>query len=562
MKTSGLNVTVIVVWFLLLLQSNFSQNQEMSTRGIVMCSGSRHLRYIQRNVFQIRRVWNSTLPFVIAHCGELSRENEKSIQSFDAHISFLDLCESQEPFGISGTQARKSLRGFYCKIGALLSSPFDETIVMDMDVVWFKSPDLIFDAPGYQKTGTLFMRERMYLYHPKQRNNFEPSDLLSYFESEGIQTDKASALEHLHANEISLFWQGRAQGNTGSSGTYLSDYQDSCVVVVNKPKHPILLKTLLRYLRTHFVMGYGDKELFWIAATVSREPFAFEPFISGQYRDCYGVLIHFDPSQNEKESTPFFMNGEFLVERGTETITEYSREVNWVGEYLQDVSTRPLLATATMQLVDTQTWKHKHVNDVGCTCLGTTNGGGVFECVNPPSVVKDQLLLFQWLTYSSTLVHTHGNANCVPVMLSMVNSLNAVMTKYFRASDCPFVGCPFLPIELLNVSFSWMSDRVPGQFCDPIDFEHGNSSKLQTAAHYARSKEKILEWNHPKLPINHSVSCPAYGRKVYLIQDDGLLHLIPNLDTFVHLGLDFGDTHKLPWWQFETFEIGEPVPIV
>ncbi len=38
-----------------------------------------------------------------------------------------------------------------------------------------------------------------------------------------------------------------------------------------------------------FTVGHGDKELYWIAATIAREAFAWEPFIAGTYGDC-GVV--------------------------------------------------------------------------------------------------------------------------------------------------------------------------------------------------------------------------------------------------------------------------------
>ena len=35
-----------------------------------------------------------------------------------------------------------------------------------------------------------------------------------------------------------------------------------------------------------FRMGYGDKEMYWFAATIAREPFSFEPFLCATYV-CY-----------------------------------------------------------------------------------------------------------------------------------------------------------------------------------------------------------------------------------------------------------------------------------
>jgi hypothetical protein len=41
-------------------------------------------------------------------------------------------------------------------------------------------------------------------------------------------------------------------------------------------------------------LGYGDKEIYWIAATIVKDNFSFEPYLAGSYGDC-GEIIHYDP---------------------------------------------------------------------------------------------------------------------------------------------------------------------------------------------------------------------------------------------------------------------------
>jgi len=45
--------------------------------------------------------------------------------------------------------------------------------------------------------------------------------------------------------------------------------------------------------------GYGDKEIYWLAATASNERFSFEPHMAGALGDC-GALVHFDPTTKHK----------------------------------------------------------------------------------------------------------------------------------------------------------------------------------------------------------------------------------------------------------------------
>ena len=70
--------------------------------------------------------------------------------------------------------------------------------------------------------------------------------------------------------------------------------QDSSALLINTETHPRTL-TLLRSMLADFRVGYGDKEMYWIASTASPEAFTFEPFLAGSLGDC-GALVHFDPT--------------------------------------------------------------------------------------------------------------------------------------------------------------------------------------------------------------------------------------------------------------------------
>ena len=91
----------------------------------------------------------------------------------------------------------------------------------------------------------------------------------------------------------------------------------------------------------------SDKELYWIAATITGEPFAFEPYLAGIFGDC-GEVMHFDPREVPKAAAPdsnsplpapFFINGQFL-----------SEGVEFEGKGLQKRMSVPKLATADARL--------------------------------------------------------------------------------------------------------------------------------------------------------------------------------------------------------------------
>lgn len=82
------------------------------------------------------------------------------------------------------------------------------------------------------------------------------------------------------SNGVSLYW-----GNIADrSFPQLNEHQDSSCVVVNKEKHPKLLKQLEQWLFS-FNMGYGDKEIFWISSTLQQESYTWEPFLAGNAID-------------------------------------------------------------------------------------------------------------------------------------------------------------------------------------------------------------------------------------------------------------------------------------
>ena len=64
------------------------------------------------------------------------------------------------------------------------------------------------------------------------------------------------------------------------------------MVLFHKSRLPNTLHILQRLLPI-FTLGYGDKEIYWIAATIANEPFSFEPYLAGTYGDCGEVEDRF-----------------------------------------------------------------------------------------------------------------------------------------------------------------------------------------------------------------------------------------------------------------------------
>jgi len=122
----------------------------------------------------------------------------------------------------------------------------------------------------------------------------------------------------------------------------LGNYVESSVIIINKLTHKKFIEILLEML-PYFHYGYGEKEIFWIAATISGEDWSFEPFLAGQYGDCTGLVLHFDPDDYDKDINDvsvMFINAEYLV--------EYHSKVKFIGQHFGRVITTPVLVTGTL----------------------------------------------------------------------------------------------------------------------------------------------------------------------------------------------------------------------
>ena len=139
-----------------------AQLETNKTRGMMLCSGNRMIHDAVAVVDQTRLIWKSELPITVAHCGELTFE---SIRLFrEMNVSVLDICagkKDQMILGMDNAFAHNRLRSWFCKTAALILSPYEETMIADLDVIWFKKPDVLFDSPAYKSTGSLFFRDSL-----------------------------------------------------------------------------------------------------------------------------------------------------------------------------------------------------------------------------------------------------------------------------------------------------------------------------------------------------------------------------------------------------------------
>ena len=252
--------------------------------GYVVCAGNKHRPDVQRMIYHLRHIWRTNLPFVIAHCNELDQDFQRIVMEMDQNIQLLNLCPENKEylFGMSKVDAEKKLRGFFCKVAALLSSPLDETMLMDLDTVWFKNPEKLFHSKSYLMNKSLFFRDRLYNHelHGGRIGPDEILDMMSLTDGKGYHNvlSKDSKKNLFTGNGINMYFANFAN----QSYPQYNEHQDSSSVLLKKSHHARLIQTLQSWLGS-FALGYGDKEIFWVASTISHNPYTWEPFLAGKY---------------------------------------------------------------------------------------------------------------------------------------------------------------------------------------------------------------------------------------------------------------------------------------
>jgi hypothetical protein len=390
-------------------------------RGIMMCAGTTTMiKSVLIMMYQLRILWESHLHVAIAHCDEISKIGQKMVQQLYPDIVFVNICEPGQrvTLGMKRNVAIKKLRGFFCKVGAMIKSPFKETMLIDLDVIWIQKPDLLFESSAYLKSGSLFFRDRI------------------IFEEEVKQPFRKSIVKLLQTklNDSEIKKMSGAEDNVGlfnSRGKRsLEHYQESSVVIINNSRQ-IDTINMLQLLLPTFSIGWGDKELFWMAASMAKDEYMFEPYLCGSYGDC-GFQMHFDPRVS-KDVRPFYINAEYLIEGLT-----------YIGEHLQEIITIPVFVTTAMQLYDQDPWKRK-VKE-GCSCPQ-------MRCEQTPEYITQIIVRMQWLSMSRLKLP------CMPIAVERLQVISNVIQSIISDGLCATIGCPVqFPII---VNSTYVSPKLP-----------------------------------------------------------------------------------------------------
>mmetsp|Transcript_7303 Transcript_7303/g.7522 ORF Transcript_7303/g.7522 Transcript_7303/m.7522 type:complete len:440 (+) Transcript_7303:82-1401(+) len=343
------------------------------SRGIIMCSGKGLMIHTLVLIRQTRRMLSinatssESVSILVAHCNELVDLHDRAVRR-EGGDGLMDICPGVPPVkesklrdgsgSISGPRSRSHLSGtqkqnsssslsasdisrrrsFFCKPAALLLSPFTHTMLVDHDVIWFKNPALLWDAPGYVHTGALYFLDRFIPYDNRYKDGIRgASALVSQYWGRNISLSLSLSL-----SRTVTYWRH----HYNISSVRPKHVQDSSVVMINREKHKGTLSTISSLL-SNFTVGYGDKEIYWLASTIANQSFAFEPYWPGVYGDC-GAVFHFDPRYFPPSIYPF----PSLSSSSSRLFSKYQAMTLGLCEILSDLS---LVSFLPLNIDDVQT---------------------------------------------------------------------------------------------------------------------------------------------------------------------------------------------------------------
>ena len=254
-----------IIYYLPPLNESPSIAMKRIDKGIAMCSGGdlQMLQGVDILLHELRTLWQSNIPFALYHCSELSPSIINYFKSSYTNTLVIDLCENVS------WKRRRRLCGWWCKTEALIHSIYDQTLILDVDSLWFENPLQLFNWSGYKNTGALFFRDR-FLYESKEdKKALSFKQVKDYIEQHTTPQSSISSSSSLHtitshegmkvlsegSGYHSYYW---LHGLDPTIYPSLRHLQESSALVFDRHRLPRTVKVLEEIVDT-FNVGYGDK---------------------------------------------------------------------------------------------------------------------------------------------------------------------------------------------------------------------------------------------------------------------------------------------------------------
>ncbi|GAA5870381.1 hypothetical protein JCM16303_001981 [Sporobolomyces ruberrimus] len=260
---------------------SFSQLRSLYTvpKGIIIPCGNDQFIYAVHLVATLKHVHRTKLPIHVVYAGadDLVPEKRAALRSIHPDVETVDILNffDEDLVGIHGG-------GWAIKVFAILASPFQEVIIADADAIFMQDPSNMYHDPGYNRTGTLFFRDREIFPGEGQVHEWWHSVM------KGREPSPMMAK--------SRWWTEQASREEMESG----------VIVFDKRRREVSLGLVFAgYLNTRgvrepvtYANTYGDKESFWMAFELAGIPYHMD----SEYAAIIGQLTHSDTKSHSIDS--------------------------------------------------------------------------------------------------------------------------------------------------------------------------------------------------------------------------------------------------------------------
>lgn len=253
---------------------------EPGSRGIVIPTGKKTMRYAAHLLSALQDVLETTLPVLVVYAGDkdFPPYERESLETRFPNVEFLDILTI-----VDDSLLKLEKGGWAIKAFAALFAPFEEVILADADCVFVQPPEKLYNDPSYTTHGALLFHDRLIWRHSYQ-------DRHDWWRSQ-IQHPSA-------ALNKSLVWT-QDYAEEGDSG----------VVVLDKSRLDILMALLhVGWQNTKAVrdevtyrMTHGDKESWWFGLELTGAGYAFEKH--------YGAMVGWERNDTATEKICSFVIG-------------------------------------------------------------------------------------------------------------------------------------------------------------------------------------------------------------------------------------------------------------
>ena len=255
----------------------------MKTRGIIIPCPSKYELICLNNVKTLRTQLNNELPIEIWEIGdEISPGVRKQFESIkDCTFENVNNYADSNP---------NHWKGFQIKAFAIYHTKFDEVILCDADVTFFKNPEIIYNDENYIRTGAYFFKDlERWIFHDLRYNAPDKFSSIEFYNMrKGFIHSLIPKKTNLFPKEWAYLYEDKIP-----TVQVKESLQESGVVYIDKTRHKqsiIHIYTINYNHNETYKYVWGDKETFWIACVMSNTPFHFNSESGIMYN---GRLTHF-----------------------------------------------------------------------------------------------------------------------------------------------------------------------------------------------------------------------------------------------------------------------------